>query len=163
MRAQNFNLFLVVSMVMYIASCINYQEAVKVSKKIPREYTGIDSLIRIDGYFYLEDIMGLSTPLVISNYGKLVYYPGGWIENHAQLQEYMKRANRLLKGGSYTLTGDTINAKWADRFGFMSYHIGSQKFVIVNDTTLMYIRKSSYNISDDIVERFYKFYEYKFD
>ena len=152
-----------VFIVIYITSCINYQEAVKVSKKFPREYTGIDSLIRIDGYFYFEDIRGLSTPLVFSNYGKLVYYPGGWIENHAKLQEYMKRANKSLKGGSYTLTGDTINAKWADRFGFMSYHIGSQKFIIIDDTTLVNIRKCPYNISDNVVYNIYKFREYKFD
>ena len=119
-----------------LVSCVN-REVRRISKNFPRVYTGIDTLIRIDGYYYYEDITGLlNTPIIISNDGGFLRFRGGWMENHVEVQEYIERVRRLETGGSYTLSGDTIKARWADKYELVSYHIVSAKFVILNDSTL---------------------------
>ena len=153
------------------ASCVNYWEAMSVSKKFHREYTGIDTLISIDGYYYFEDSTGLNTPIIISKDGGFKIYQFGYFNTQEELQNVINRFG--YSKGSYTLVDDTIKIKWAFLFDLMSYYITSEKYVVENDTTLRLVwracercqtsdgkkRASASNIRNDI----YKFYPYSID
>ncbi len=147
-----------------LVSCVN-REVWRVAKNYPRIYTGIDTLIRIDGYYYHEDsIVGLNRPIIISNDGGFLRFSAGSMENHVEVQEYIERVRRLETGGSYTLSGDTIKARWADKYELASYHINSAKFIILNDSTLRRIwvvcETCDDNKPDKTRNDIYKFFQY---
>jgi hypothetical protein len=66
-------------MLLLILICIfscgrNLKEAMRISKNFEREYTGLDTLIKIDGYYYHEDSIGLRSPFMILTMGKLSFF-----------------------------------------------------------------------------------------
>ncbi len=147
-----------------LVSCVN-REVRRISKNFPRVYTGIDTLIRIDGYYYREDSMGLlNEPIIISNDGGFIRFPVGWVENHLEVQEYIERVRRLETGGSYILSGDTITARWANKLDLATYYIYSAKFVILNDSTLRRIwavcETCDDNKPDDTRNDIFNFFQY---
>lgn len=165
---------MLILIIICLASCRGFVEAMRISKNIG-EYTGIDTLIKIDGYYYLEDSSGLNTPILISKDGEFYVFPAGRMASHIEVQEYISRVKRILREGSYTISGDTINARWTRRIGLVSYLIFSEKYVIVNNTTLRLIwfecetceegdwgngvKEPPNPLRDDI----YRFYEYQID
>ena len=117
----------------------NYKEAKLVSKNFSREYTGLDTLIRLDGYYYRGETEESLYPFVLSKNGEVeVFY--FILKTHEEIQHYITRSKPFY--GSYTIKGDTINIKWSEKYDFGSYLIFSEDYVIVNDTTLRQVRRS---------------------
>ena len=167
-----------VLMLVCFASCFggrNFQEAKRVSENFAREYTGIDTLIKIDGHYYREDGTGFGSPFMMSNNGEFQVFRT-ISENHIQIQEDFKDVKSRLAArgrGNYTLSGDTIKVSWALPYQTRCYEIFSEQYLIVNDTTLRRIwslcetcgiygkhdKKRDPVIKDEI----YRFYEYQID
>ena len=104
-----------------------------------RKYTGLDTLIRIDGYFFRIDSAGaVNGPAFMLSKNGEFRTTHLYLENHIQIQERFKtnRRHSRIRRGSYALSGDTITARWVSRFDLMSYDIFSSRFIILNDTTL---------------------------
>ena len=147
------------------ADLCNRTEAKQVLGNFSREYTGLDTLIRTDGYYYYEDSTGLlHEPFILSNNGELhilyIQY-----KNHIELQEKFGNNTPTGRGrGSYTLSGDTIKVRWAMPFQFNCYDVFSGQYVIENNTTLRKIwQKSRNGQRDPVRNEIYKFYEFKID
>jgi len=153
-------------------SCWNYQKAMRVSRNFSKEYTELDTLIRIDGYYYKEDSIrfayedsaGLKiTSLIFFENGEFKRY--GYSKTHEELQNII--VSRLEeKNGSYSIQGDTIKTKWVLRYGLFAYRIYESYFIIENDTTLRQIWYSCDYAGDKTetkTNEIYHFYEYKFD
>jgi phosphate-selective porin len=135
-----------------------------VLKDFSREYTGLDTLIRTDGYYYHEDSDGLHEPFTMSKYGEfqILYVQ---YKNQNRIQEGFRNDNDKsgIGRGSYTLSGDTIKARWAMSFQYDCYEIFSQQYLIVNDTTLNRIRhlcETSPGREGKARDGIYKFYKY---
>jgi len=146
---------------------IDSRSAKIVSENFSREYTRLDTLIRIDGYYYHEDGTRLISPFIMSNNREFqILYVR--YESHIQIQEKFGNNTPTARGkGSYTLSGDTIKVRWAMPYQIGCYHIYSEQYVIENDTTLRRIfhlcetddprREKSSPARNDI----YKFYKYQ--
>jgi hypothetical protein len=139
-------------------------EAKRVLNNFSREYTGIDTLIRIDGYYYHDDGTSLLTPFMLSNNGEF-HISHSQYKNHIQIQEEFKNNTPVSRGkGSYTLSGDTITVRWAMPFQYDCYDIFSQQYLILNDTTLKRIwhlcETCNSEKRDPIEDEIYKFCEY---
>ena len=114
----------------------NPREAKRIMENFAREYTGLDTLIRINGYYYNEDSTRLISPFMVSNNGEFRVLHVRY-ENHIQIQEKFRNNSPTARGrGSYTLSGDTIKVRWAEPFQIGCYIIFSQQYVIIDDTTL---------------------------
>jgi len=145
----------------------NFYEAKYVSKDFTREYTGLDTIIRIDGYYYREESTGkVGGPFIVSSDRKFqilyVIY-----ENHIRLQERLSNNKYPLSNGSYTLLGDTIKVRWALGYDLGSYEIFSEQYLIINDTTLRRIwslcetcEKHDGKKREPVKNEMYKFYKY---
>jgi len=144
-------IFLVILYV-FLISCASHnnpcgrlwlQEVRRVTENYTSEYTGLDTLIRIDGYYYRVDSTGAvnGASFKVSNEGNfhILYIR---YNDHTKIQEGF-RNDRILRSargiGGYTLSGDTIKARWARRFQPGGYDIFLQQYVIENDTTLQLI------------------------
>jgi hypothetical protein len=175
-------------MAAYFLSCgstdlCNRKEAKSVLNNFAREYTGLDTLIRIDGYYYYEDSTTvldphlflvpkegnpfLCHPLILSNDSEFKTYYASYI-NHTYIQEDFRKNPSAARGrGSYTLSGDTINVRWAMPFQYDCYNIFSQQYVIINDTTLKRIWHfcETFQNTEDVKHttsrnEIFKFYQY---
>jgi len=154
-----------------IVSCINFWKAKHVSRPLSKEYTRLDSLLRLDGYYYHEDRGQVVTPFRISNNGEFFIVFARLSGGHDLAQEWFKR-NSFFYRGHYVLSNDTIKVRWASRFDLMSYNIHSWQFVIKNDTTLQLIwrlcetchkydgRKEH---DDPMRDEIYRFFQYDFN
>jgi hypothetical protein len=141
----------------------NRKEAKHVLKDFSREYTGLDTLIRIDGYYYHEDSGGLRGPFIMSKHGELhVLYVQ--YKTHIEIQEKFRDDTSTGRGrGSYTLSGDTLKVRWAMLFQWDCYDVFSQQYLIVNDTTLRQIetcRRNERGERNTTRNEIYKFYKY---
>ena len=149
-------------LIVFLNSCVN-KEVLLISKNFMRENTGLDTLIRIDGYYYNEDSTWLRAPFIISNNKEFQIYFVRF-ESHKEIQEILGNKN-FISNGNYTLLGDTINVQWIGKYGFRSYVIYSEQYVIVNDTTLRRIwfssnANNSTRTRDPLRNDIYKFYKY---
>ena len=145
-----------------IVSCCRSMECPPI-KFSSREYTGLDTLIRIDGYYYREENTRLVAPFIISNNGEFKVFFNRF-ETHEEIQnpaDYL----RVWYGG-YILTNDTIKIEWLLKYRFEYCRIYSEQYVILNDTTLKRIWFSSYantdtdrqyDFSRNEIYKFYKF------
>jgi len=139
------NIILLTSFLVFGAACVNYNTAKKVINH-PKEYTGIEQLIRIDGY-YFESSEDVYSPFILkSNGGYLRYF----FKFHSH-DSFIDNASFLRSSkGSYTISNDTIKIIWANGFDMFSYHIHEEHFVIINDTTL---NRVFYSINGEMRER----------
>lgn len=142
MRAKYF-VFVLISM--FLTSCFNGNlfHAMRISKNFPKEYKGLDTLIRIDGYYYREDSTGLHQPFFFLKNSEFKMYYVGRLKTHGSVQSIINSLEP--SSGNYTLSGDTIKTTWVVPYALGHYKIYSEKFLIVNDTTL---------------KRIWKYYEY---
>jgi len=114
----------------------NSREAKRIMENFAREYTGLDTLIRIDGYYYHEDGTELITPFMVSNNGEF-HFLSVRFQNHIQIQEKFRNNTPSARAkGSYSLSGDTIKVRAAMPFQTGCYDTFSQQYVIIDDTTL---------------------------
>jgi hypothetical protein len=168
-------------MTVCLVSCFtsHLKEARCITKKFPREYTEIDTLIRIDGYYYMEDSTGLSLPFFFSKNGEFKKFIFGKLKTQEELQRVISsfvsyNRNYTILGdtmfesrnGKYILLNDTIKAEWASAYYWGCYTIYADKYLIINDTTLQHIwryRKHVDEITEEEKNDIYHFYEYKFD
>ena len=153
------------TLVICFTSCLNFREAMWISKNFPEKYTGLDTLIRIDGYYYLEYYEDMELRIIscfFSEKGR--YIRTGFCSSHEFLQNII---NTDLYNGSYTIVDDTIKTKWVRAYDLGCYIIFSEKYLIENDTTLKEIWhsvESPFLEKKEIEENdIFKFYEYKFD
>jgi hypothetical protein len=141
----------------------NRTEAKHVLGNFSKEYTGLDTIIRTDGYYYHEDSTGLlPRPFMLSNNGE-IHILHVRFHNHIQIQERFRDNASVSRGrGSYTLSGDTITARWAVPFQFNCYDIFSGQYVIENDTTLRKIWQELHDGKqrDPVRNEIYKFFKY---
>ena len=163
-------IFILVIKCFFSCGCIflDHPSGVKrVSENFPREYTGLDTLIRIDGYYYHEDGTGLlHEPFIVSN-NREFHILYGQYKNHNRIQEKFRDDTPTGRGkGNYTLSGDTIKVRWAMPYQFKCYDIYSGEYVIENDTTLRQIFllcETCDTKRDPVRNRIYKFYKYPVD
>ena len=156
--------------VCFVSCGSNVREAKRVSKDFTREYTYLDTLIRIDGYYYREDSAGLGGPFMVSNNSEFQILHVRY-KNHIQIQEEFRndKSDKSGKGkGNYTLSGDTIKVRWALPYQIWCYDIFSQQYLIVNDTTLRRIshlcetcNSSNGEMRDTARGEIYKFQEFQ--
>ena len=146
------------------ADLCNRTEAKHVLENFSREYTGLDTLIRIDGYYYSEDGTGLlHEPFIMSNNREfhILYVQ---YKNHNQIQEKFRDDTPTGRGrGSYTLSNDTIKVRWAMPYQIGCYHIYSEQYVIENGTTLrliFHLCETDGKQRDPVRNEIYKLYEY---
>ena len=120
--------------VIYIISCGGSYNAGQVIEKT-NDYTGLDTLIRLDGYYYHEDIFGTQSPspFVLSKDGKVEVFFFTF-KTHEEIQNSINRSKAYY--GNYILANDTIKIKWKEKYNLNSYYVFSEKYIIVNDTTL---------------------------
>jgi hypothetical protein len=151
----------------------NFIKVKHIIKNFPKEYTGLDTLIRIDGYYYSEDTleiaytdsMGVEVErFLFSKNGKFV--SPGYYRTHEEVQNYINydKLNKLK--GSYSINGDTIQTKWIMCYDWGYYYIFTEKYIILNDTTLKSVGRSiEYPCHKKEIEKnkVYNFYEYKSD
>jgi hypothetical protein len=175
------NYFAFMLVAMCVTSCFhaNLFEAMRVSKNFPKEYTGLDTLIRIDGYYYMEDSTGVKLPFFFSKNGEFKIFSLGKMKSHEELQRIINSfipfdKNYTVLGdtmfqshnGNYTLSGNTINIKWTRPYALGHYRVYSEKYLIVNDTTLrqIWLYSTPFNDKkcDTVTNDLYHFYEYKF-
>jgi len=167
-------IFILICFFSCLGGCFCYQAEVKRIKNFPREYTGLDTLIRTDGYYYQADnpsdayLNFYPTPFktevngpafIISN-NREFYILHVNFKNHIQIQEgFRNKSDKSGRGrGYYTLSGDTIKVKWVMPFEFNCYDIFSDQYVIENDTTIRQISQGLY-----VKNEIYKFYKYQVD
>ena len=154
-----------------LTSCFhaNLFEAMRISKNFIKEYTGLDTLIRIDGYYYMEDSTSVISPFIFSNDNTFQISPGRYNhKNHAYIQKGLQEdiGTRWMCKGNYNLLGDTIKTKWVIPYALGGYYIYSGRYLIVNDTTIRRIWRSfesPVEKSETETNDIYHFYEYKFD
>ena len=147
---------------------VDSKTAKNVSENFPKIYTGLDTLIRIDGYYYQEDnskVNGAAFMLSSNGEFNILYVQ---FKNHIQIQEaFRNKSDKSGRGkGNYTLSGDTMTVRWAMPFQFNSYDIFSQQYVIENNTTLRQIFdlcETCGTKRDPVRNEIYKFYEFKID
>ena len=142
------------------SSC-NLREAKLVLENFAKEYTGLDTLIRLDGYYYRKENTRLILPIVFSENSDFKKFRYGF-NTHEELQN----AISLLKPsyGNYTIVGDTIKAKWVEYHDLWSCSIYANHFLIVNDTTLRQIwyscetcRDIQYDTDENSIYHFVKY------
>jgi len=107
-----------------------------VSKNFAKDYTGIDTLIRIDGYYYRENISESKSlsPFILSKNSEIQAF-FFIFKSHEDIKQYISSQSKPFYG-NYVLMGDTIKIRWAEKYDLGSYRIFSEQYVIVNDTTL---------------------------
>ena len=160
-----------------VASNINHpcgsftlQEVRRISRDFSREYTGLDTLIRTDGFFYSLGIGTRNDAFMISSNGEFFTF-GVRFENHTRIQEAFRGNIRHLRmrTGSYVLSGDTIKVRWAMPFQPRCYDIFSQHFLILNDTTLKKIwhlcetRCGQIELPNPVRSDIYRFFQFDVD
>jgi len=164
-------------MIVCAVSCAcNLREAKRI-KNFPREYTGLDTLIRIDGYYYREyfdftevvreyypDNRFTITWIIFSENGGFKG-ANSFFRTHKSLQN---SANSRPYDGYYTIVGDTIKAKGRVKFQPMMWNLFERHYLIENDTTLRLIRTISTRCPDNLrvdreIDEVYKFFKYQFD
>jgi len=156
-------------MTICLVSCgRNLWEAKRIIKKYDREYTEIDRLIRIDGYYYKEDSIGLNWPFMLTDNGKFRLFRARF-DSHSRIQESFIE-NKYLEKGSYSLSGDTIKIRWAFRYDLGAYEIFSAQYLIVNNTTLRqiwYLCETCFTydgkVHDPNRNEIFKFHEFNYD
>ncbi len=139
-----------------------YREARQITEHYPREYTGIDTLIRIDGYYYGLCKVDLCSPFMLSENGK---YTGrfGIFDTHDQITaDFYEFYHRIFKG-QFQVVEDTITVNTARKYSPWSYDIVKYVFVIINDTTLERVYSSNIRADDTIINQdriLFRFYQY---
>jgi hypothetical protein len=131
--------------------------------------TGIDTLIRIDGYYYREESTGLGGPFMVSNNGEIQIFHA-ILKDHNRIQENFKNEKSHRGRGNYILLGDTIKVRWALPFQTGCYTIFSEQYVIIDETTLKRIWSLCENCDppnakkrDPVRNEIYTFYEYQIE
>jgi len=155
---------LTLTIICFALCCRNLREARNVSKNFSKEYTGLDTLIKLDGYYYYEDSTELCFPLVFSKNSEFKTLFSRF-KTHEELQNIIRRSE-IGNYGTYTLVGNIINVKWASRYNPGCYEIFSEQYVIENDTTLRLIWHlcetcETYSTKRDPIRNdIYKFFKY---
>jgi hypothetical protein len=142
-------------------SCNGYKEARQITNHFPRQYNGVDTLIRIDGYYYgiYDDHFG--RPFILSENGE---YSGSLSRfgSHDQIIEYFNEFYPKIRNGNYQVVNDTITVNTTRKYGPWSYDIIKCVFVIIDDTTLERVYYSFKRVNtkvnrDKILFRFYQY------
>lgn len=163
------NILFIIALSIIICACKNYRLAMDISKNYSREYTGIDTLIQINGYYY-QSIEESNSPFILTTYGGYYKYFARFaclnqFNNYIKINPPKNRSTR----GNYKIFNDTIRAKWISKYDWASYDIFEEHFVILNDTTLKRVffavkrldRKES-QIDPESAENIFIFYPYEF-
>lgn len=119
--------------------------------------TGLDSLIRINGYFYPKVYEGEYFDSIQSKdtlYPSYVFYSNGFVHVEPWYEYLIKEDEKLYFGkrwadyGIYILVGDTIKLKYINPPGGMSREMAEIWFKIIDSNT---IQKIYQGIGDDIL------------
>lgn len=142
-------------------ACNGYKEARQISRHSPRDYTGIDTLIRIDGYYYGLCKVGLCSPFMLSENGK---YTGrfGIFDTHDRITADFYKFYHRIFNGQFQVDGDTITVNTTRKYSPWSYDLIKYVFVIVNDTTLerVYFSYKRVDTKENFDRVLFRFYEY---
>ena len=139
--------FITILIAICFTSCCCHVKEARHIRNFTNENTGLDKLIRTDGYFYIEryelnrfgDMELRIIPIFFLENGRFL---GGWfVKTHEQAQNLLARTPRLE--AYYTLVGDIIKTRMAVRFHLTAFNIFEQHFLIENDTTLRRIKLRS--------------------
>jgi hypothetical protein len=139
-----------------------YREARQITVHYPREYTGIDTLIRIDGYYCGIYKGHFSRPFMLSENGE---YTGNLARyaSHDQIIADFNEFYPKISKGNYQVVNDTITVNTTAKYGPWAYDIIKYVFVIINDTTLERVYSSNIRADDTIINQdrvLFRFHQY---
>lgn len=155
-------LFLLFAFLILLCSCWNYSKMAQITKSIPQSYNGIDTLIRIDGYYFGLCENYLCRPFILSENGEFIGNNARY-NSHDYVVAYFQEFYPSIKRGSFHIKDDTITVNTTSKYGPWSYDIIKYVFIILDDTTLERIYYSNVRVNDTIVIRDriqFKFYQY---
>jgi len=164
--------------IFFVSSCRNYEEYKYITKNFEKKYTGLDTLIRLDGYYYKEYYdtyteyhkkLGLIIDTVVT-YRTIVFSKNSeyntfcLFRSHKEIQSFVRDKPYCTNYGFYTLLDDTIKTQWSARANLNSWVIFYSQYLIENDTTLKLIShfgNSGYAFEQNpLRNEIYKFYKY---
>jgi hypothetical protein len=156
-----FYIFSVLALV-FVSSCVNYDKAREI-KNYPREFTGIEQLIRIDGYYFYQDTESIVFPFVFTNDGEYLLLPTAF-NNHEEFHHFLQqnfnpRITSYPESGIHTIKNDTIKTRRISKYEIWSYRYIERDFIALNDSTLQSI---SVNVNGESYSsgHLYHFYPY---
>jgi hypothetical protein len=157
-------ILVVVFSIFTLSSCVNYFTAKDITKNSLREYNGIDTLIKINGYYFETCEQNLCSPFFLSKKGEFVVIYGVF-HSHDEIHNYINTYYPLPPLGNYSISNDTIKAKFVRKYDFEAYDIFEEQYIIQNDTTLIGIYRSIFRNEkkEDPKRIIYKFYPYKLE
>ena len=123
----------ILAIVVYSCS-LNYNAARDIKDRYSREYTGIDTLIQINGYYYISS-KEANSPFVLTTYGGFYKYFAKFA-CHDNFQDYISNVYPSSTRGNYKISNDIIKAKWVSKYDLGIYDIFEEHFIILNDSTL---------------------------
>lgn len=148
----------------FLSSCVNYFAARDIMHNYPKHYNGIDTLIRINGYYYFTDEEGIRGPISFYSDGTL-RTANLIFRNHARIFNYLNKNFSSLQFGHFRISLNTIKAKWVFRYDVLCYDLYEEIFLIKNDTTLLrvyeYTTASEQKVNTDTIA--YRFHPFEFD
>ncbi|WP_079555909.1 hypothetical protein [Alkalitalea saponilacus] len=119
-----------------------------ITRDFPREYNGIDTLIRIDGYYFGLCDDYLCRPFIITDRNEFKGRLGKYY-SHNQIVAGFHEFYSKMRTGNYNVVNDTITVNTVAQYGPWSFDILKYVFVIHNSTTLERIYSS--NVRNDTI------------
>jgi len=148
----------------FLSSCVNYFAAMDIMHNYPKHYNGIDTLIRIDGYYFFY-----KDSLVV---GPTFFYPDGSLRlihgtftSHKDVQNYLLKNFPINIKGHFFVNNNCVKSKRVFRYDVLCYDLYEEIFLIKNDTTLLrvyeYTTASEQKVNTDTIV--YRFHPFEFD
>ncbi len=129
------NILYIFILAIFVYSCsLNYNTARDIKERYSREYNGIDTLLKIDGYYYESSEESFS-PFVLTSYGGFYKYFVKF-DSHADIHGFINDVYPPPFRGNYKISNDIIKAKWVSKYDLGKYDIFEEHFIILNDSTL---------------------------
>lgn len=125
-----------------------------------KTYTGIDTIIKTEGYYYQSCQQDFCKPIIFTKTGEFMIYNYKYqaidsINNH--INSYFPPSTH----GIYTLNSDTIKVKWAYRYDLGCYIIIENKFKILSDSILLKVFSMSLIGDDNVLDTSKSIYKFR--
>ncbi|MDR2084292.1 MAG: hypothetical protein LBP67_04790 [Bacteroidales bacterium] len=153
---------IIIFLVFLFCSCgINYKQARQIIKNPKKDYTGIDTIIRINGYYYNQRIDGIHYPFFLKTNGEFLIYKYN-LNSKKKFEEDVFTFN-IPDKGYYDISNDTLKIIYAGKFQIFSYDIYSINFIILNDSTLKAISFSANGGEIELLDKIFEFQEFNIE
>jgi len=160
------NILLFFILLFTLLGCRNYNVAYQIKNKYPRQYTGLDTLIRIDGYYFEECSYDICAPTIFQPDGS--FYCIGMKYMGFKHFESTITNNKITANnqGYYTIRGDTIIVKEVFEYQSTCFDVYERYYIIIDSVTLHLVYSNTfedYGIVRNELNLLYKFRPYNFN